>query len=229
MYPQPEGLLRLLQVAQHLRLVGRRDVELLPVAGAVAQLVGLLDALRGQSRLAHERVGEPHRRMRHREPGIELNRALEQRHRARQVAAGPQDRRPRAECAQRLDRRRRRLLERGAMLLDGGERFSDPRSKPDGDLAQRLEHIFLARRLHLLLVEDVAGAAARCAKAQHVLGPDGRDRTFQHGCARRPLADFTGYRGRQRCGRRLSHQRQDVLNPLVGDKTEERRLLKLDR
>ena len=114
------------------------------------------------------------------------------------------------------------------MLPDGGERFPDPRSEPDGDLAQRLEHVFLACRLHLLLVEDVAGAAVRGAQPEDILRAQAGNRPFEHGSARRALADISGQRRRERRIRRLPHQRQDVLNALLRHQAEKRRLLQLD-
>ena len=74
--PQFQGLLRLSQVSRHLSIVISRDKELLPITGAIPQLISLGGALRGQDRLPNIAVQEPQVRMSQREFGIDLNGAL---------------------------------------------------------------------------------------------------------------------------------------------------------
>ena len=151
----------------------------LAVAGAIAQLVRLGVLSVGERGLSHQAVHEPQRRMRHRELGIDLDRALEQRDRGGRIRPRHQTFIRRAVRLQRVERRRRRLLERRIVLLDGRERFADARPERAGDLAQRVQDLFLPRRLHLLLVEDVAGAAVLGAQAQHVLASEAGNRAFE--------------------------------------------------
>ena len=61
-----------------------------------------------------------------------------------------------------------------------------------GNLTQGIQDVFLSRRLHLLLIEDVAGAAVLCAQPQHVLASEAGNRAFQDGSAGGSLADFPG-------------------------------------
>ena len=46
------------------------------------------------------------------------------------------------------------------MLFDCRERFADSGSESTGDLTQGVQDVFFSRRLHLLLIKDLSGAAA---------------------------------------------------------------------
>ena len=115
------------------------------------------------------------------------------------------------------------------MFLDGGERFSNSRSKPRRNLTECAQHIFFPRRLRLLVGEDVAGRAVCRAQAEDVLTAKRRDRSFQDGRAAGPDAHALRNVGSQSRIRRLVHQWQRSSDALLGDEAEERRLLKLHR
>ena len=68
------------QVAREVAVVQRVDPEALGVAGPIAQLVGLLQALSRERRLSQAAVAEPELRMGHRKIGIDSDRTLKQRH-----------------------------------------------------------------------------------------------------------------------------------------------------
>jgi len=160
--PQLRGLLRLLQVSCHVKFVGGSDKELLPVTGPIPQLIGSAGAFLREARLSHIAVHEPQRGVRHCELGVDLNGAPEERHPGNRTReAGLQSR---AIGFQGFERRRGCLGKRSVVLFDRGERFADPGSEFAGNLAQRIQDVFLSCRLHLLLIEDVSGAAGLCAQ-----------------------------------------------------------------
>ena len=130
---------------------------------------------------------------------------------------------------QRFERRRRRFRERRRVFLDGGERFSNSRSKTRRNLTECAQDLFFPCRLRLLVGEDVAGRAVLRAQAEDVLTAERRDRSFQDGGAAGPDAHALRNVGSQSRIRRLVHQRQRSSDALVGDEAEERRLLKLHR
>ena len=115
------------------------------------------------------------------------------------------------------------------MLLDRGKRFADPGSEFTGNLTQGIQDVFFSCRLHLLLIEDVSGAAVLCAQPQYVLASETGNRAIQDGGASGSLADFPGDLRSQPRIRRLAHQTQRLLDTLVGDQAEERRLFQLYR
>ena len=130
---------------------------------------------------------------------------------------------------QRFERRRRRILERHRVSLDGGERFANSRSEPRRHLAECAQHIFFPRRLCLLVGEDVPGRAVGCAQPEDVLAAKRRNRSLQDRRTARPNAHDPRNVGGQSCIRRLVHQWQRSSDALVGDQAEERRLLELHR
>ena len=75
------------------------------------------------------------------------------------------------------------------MLLDCGKRL--PHSGPEsaGDLAQGIQDVFFSGGLHLLLIEDVAGAAVLGAQAQDVLASEPGNRAIQDRGTGGSLAD----------------------------------------
>src|SRR5207249_11879026 len=85
-----------------------------------------------------------------------------------------------AEGVQRCERRRRCLGKGSGVLLDGRERFADPRPAPAGNLTERAEHVLLSRRLRLLVVDDVAGGAALRAQTEDVLTAEAGDGSLEH-------------------------------------------------
>jgi hypothetical protein len=115
------------------------------------------------------------------------------------------------------------------VFLDGGERFSDSRSKTRGNLTERTQDLFFPWCLRLLVGEDVAGRAMLRAQAEDVLTAEHRDRSFQDGGAGGPDAHALRNVGRQSRIRRLVHQWQRSADAVVRDEAEKRRLLELDR
>ena len=90
-----------------------------------------------------------------------------------------------------------------------------------------VQDVLSPRRLDLLLVENASGVAVPGAQAQDILAPKAGDRAFQHCGAGGPLTDLLrDLRGQPRIFR-LSHQRQRLLDLLIRNQAEERRLLKL--
>ena len=89
--------------------------------------------------------------------------------------------------------------------------------------------VFLSACLHLLFIEGLAIAAIDGLQAQNVLSSEARDRAIKCGGAARTCADLPGYlRSQARIGR-LVHEAKGLLDPLVGDQAEERRLFQLHR
>ncbi len=77
----------------------------------------------------------------------------------------------------------------------------------------------------LLLVEDISGIAGLRAQAQNILASKARDRAFENRGAPGSLADLLrDFRSQPRIFR-LPHQSQRLLDLLVRNQTEERRLL----
>src|SRR5260370_16905108 len=75
--PRLTGLLRFFLVSRHLQIVGNIDKELLPVTGAIPQLIGFACTFRGESRLFDPAIHAPQRRICHRELGVDRNASLE--------------------------------------------------------------------------------------------------------------------------------------------------------
>ena len=216
------------EVAGDVAVVQGFDEEALDIAGPIAQLVGLEQTRPRRGRLPYDAVTEPDLRVADRKIGIDRDGTLEER--MGLYPPSGYERFPSGTVGvQRFKRRRRRFLERRRVFLDSGERFSDSRSDASRDLTESAQNIFFPRRLRLLVGENVAGCAVRRAQAENVLAAKHRDRSFQHGGAGRPDANALRDGGSQSRIRRLVHQWQRSSNVLVGDETEERRLLKLYR
>ena len=64
------------QISREVAIVQCLDVEALGVAGPMAQLVGLEQALPRERRLSQDAVTEPEKRMGHRKIGIDCDRTL---------------------------------------------------------------------------------------------------------------------------------------------------------
>ena len=163
------------------------------IAGAIAQLLGPASCSRPRAPTRQCRCTvSPRFAIRHRELRIDLDRALEQRKRGGGSGRAV-DLQCRAVRLQRFERRRRRLGERRRVLFDGRERFADPGSERLRDLTQRIQDVFFPRRLHLLLVEDVAGAAVPGAQARARIGSRGW-RSSLRGPPRSPVRSQTSLR-----------------------------------
>src|SRR6266511_935678 len=212
------------QIASEVAVVQGFDVEALDVAGSIAQLVGLAQALPRQRRLSQAAEPESHLRVGTRKLWIERDRTLEE-----WQSPWPDEFPHRGAVGlQRFERRRRHFLERPRMFLDGGERFSNPRSKARRNLTECAQYLFFPCRLRLLVGKDVAGRAMLRAQAEDVLTAEHRDRSFQDGGAGGPDAHALRNVGSQSRLRRLVHQQQGVADALIGDEAEKRGLLKLN-
>src|SRR5262249_37650591 len=134
-----------------------------------------------------------------------------------------------AKGLQCLERARRRFLEGIGITLYRRQGFSGPHTELAGNLIQGGQNIFLSRRLHLLAVEKVAGAAVLGLKSDHELAPERVDRTFQHRCAAGTLTYGSRDFRRQPGLGFLAHKRQVLADSIVRDNTQVRRLLKFER
>jgi hypothetical protein len=150
--PDLERVGRLREVAGDAVVVLVDDEEPLALAHAVALGIGeprVVDALRA---LAEVAVDRRQRRGAPREGGIELERALEERDRL-DLAAAPALLDRQRVGAQRLERRRRRLLHRHVEGLHRLDRLPHPRAQARGHLAERRQHLLRALGLALLARE----------------------------------------------------------------------------
>ena len=110
-----------------------------------------------------------------------------------------------------------------------GQRLAQPRPDLNRNPAQRIQDFFLSFRLCLLFREDLSGAAVPGAQPQNVLAAERCDRAFQNRGTAGSLADLAGdLRSEPRLGRPV-HETQCLLDALVRDETEERRLFQLHR
>src|SRR5215831_3031553 len=135
-------------------------------------------------------------------------------------------------CAIRFQgfkRRRGSLLEGRVVLLDRGQRFADLGPEFSRNLAQNIQDVFFLISLYLLFVENRSAAAALGAQRQYVLSSKAGNRAIQNSCSPGSLADFLGNLRSKPLVRLLAHQTQRLLDRLVGDHAEERRLLQLYR
>src|SRR5215472_14167025 len=135
----------------------------------------------------------------------------------------------RAISFQGFERCRGSLLEGRVVLLDRGERFADLGPEFDGNLAQNIQDVFFLIGLYLLFVENRSAATALSAQRQYVLSSEAGNRAIQNRGAPVSLADFLGNLRSKPLVRLLAHQTQRLLDRLVGDHAEKRRLLQLYR
>ena len=165
--------------------------------------------------------------MRQREVLVLLDRLAEERQR-RGIAVAPARRHADAVGLQRLERRRRRILDRGVVLADRGERFAELPAQLLHRRAERVQHGVLGLRLHLRLLDRVAGAAVRRVERDHVALSELRDRPADHRLARGPLTDVPRDIARQPLVGPAAHQPQRPLHALLRHDAQIRRLPQLD-
>src|SRR5215472_2432604 len=125
----------------------------------------------------------------HREFGVDLNGPLEK-WQGGGTTSSEVDLLGRTICFQGFQRGCRRLRKRSVVLCDRGQRFTDSGSELGGNLTQDIQDVFFSRCLHLLLIEDVSGAAGLGAQPQYVLAAEARNRPFQDGSTCGSLADL---------------------------------------
>src|SRR5438477_5324913 len=107
------------------------------------------------------------------------------------------------------------------MLFDCGERLTDSGPEFIDDLTQCIQNVLLLRGLYLFLIKDVSGAAVLRAQTQNVLASEAGNGAFKDSGTPGPLANFPSeLRGQPRI-RLLAHETQCLLDPLVGDETED--------
>ncbi|MGA7633619.1 MAG: hypothetical protein WCB11_22890, partial [Terriglobales bacterium] len=81
--------------------------------------------------------------------------------------------------------------------------------------------------MRLLLSKNVAGTTGPCAQPQYILASETCDRAVQNGGARGSLADFSGNLWAESRIDWLAHQSQCMLDAILRNKAQVRRLLKL--
>ena len=148
-----------------------------------------------------------------RETRVQLDGALKQRNR-RPAPLRNIHRLSRAVRLQRFERSRRRLDQGDFMFLHHRQRLADARSESAGDLAERVQNLFLLGHLDLFFIENVPVPAVLRAEAQYILTADGCKRTLQHGCTAAPCANLLSDFRREFCIGRLLHQRQHLADTL---------------
>ncbi len=206
----------------------KSNEETLALGHAAAALVRAADVLLASLRLADVAVHRRQRRVRHREIGIELDGALEERDRLDVVARGASTEAERV-GAQRIERRRRHLLDGQVELLQCRERFAEARADRGREVAERLEHLFAALGVGLLLHQDVPLATLHGRQRQHVQLTERRDRAVDDRGRAKALAHFEGDRSRQSLVARVIAEAQGLDDPFVREDVEERRLAQLHR
>ena len=121
-----------------------------------------------------------------------------------------------------------RPLDRRVVFLDRGQRLAKSAPQLPGGGSERLQHVVFARRLHLLLLDGVAGPAVRGVERDDVALAELRNRAGDHRFARGTFADLARNR---RCDffiRAPAHQPQHPLQPLLRQDAQERRLPQLN-
>jgi hypothetical protein len=126
--------------------------------------------------------------------------------------------------SQSFERRRSGLLERNIQLLHRSQRFAQLAAQLRGRPAQRVQHLLLRRRRHLLLGQRVSAPAIHRLQSQHVLAAQTANRSSKVGFAACALAKFAGYLGREFRVSRTGHQLQILRHFAVGKHIQERRL-----
>ncbi len=143
---------------RHAAVVVANDVEALPLADTVAQLVGPGAMFHRRLLFAQVRVHGAQPSVRQREVWIEFDRAAEERNRLL-IAAGVSLLVAEAERLECLERRGRRLIDRLVHPLDRGQRFAEPFAHGRGRGSHRRQHLLFARGAHLFPRQHVASLA----------------------------------------------------------------------
>ena len=89
---------------------------------------------------------------------------------------------------------------------------------------QRVQHLFLGRRGHLLLGQRVSILAIHRLQSQHVFAAQTANRSGDVSLAAGPLAKLAGHLGREFRAGRTGHLLQGLRNFAVGEHIQERRL-----
>ncbi len=112
--------------------------------------------------------------MRHGEIGVELDGTLEEGNRGCVTTEISLDV-PLAERLQRLERGRRRLLDRRVVLLDRGERLAEVSPQTGHCLAECGQYLFFRLSLGLLRRQRLTGGTVEGVHREDEVGPQSRD------------------------------------------------------
>jgi hypothetical protein len=96
-----------------------------------------------------------------------------------------------------FERRCRGLFERNIELLHRGQRLAQLTAQLGCRFAQRIQHLFLGSRRHLLLGQRVSTLAVHRFQLQHVLAAQTGNRPGKVSLTARPLAKFSRNVGRE--------------------------------
>ena len=158
--PHLERFARLQLIAGHAVVVLVGDEQPLALADAVAVLVGEPRVLFAASGFAEAAVDARQRRVRERELRIDGDGALEQLDGRNLCARGAPLRHRLRVRLQRLERRRRRFLDRHVVARQRGARFAErPADRRTVSCAERAQDVFLALHLDVLLRDRRVGVA----------------------------------------------------------------------
>ena len=152
--PGPCELERLVPRLDRISIVAPGDKKALAIAHPFAQIECSFGKFRRERGLAGIRVHRRQKCMRHREGGIQFDRALQVRDcfEARNLAALKERQRVRVK---RVEGRRRRPGQGNVELLDRGERLAELLPQPRDRAAERAEHLLLRCGFGLLARHDI--------------------------------------------------------------------------
>ncbi len=125
---------------------------------------------------------------------------------------------------QSFERRRGSLFERNIKLLHRNQRFAQFAAQLGRGLTQRVQHLLLGRRRHLLLRQRISALAIHRLEPQHIFAAQTANRSGKVGLAARPLAKLAGHLGREVHADRTCHLSQGVRDFAVREHIQERRL-----
>src|SRR5579863_5226515 len=121
--------------------------------------------------------------------GIDRYRAIEQRDGGAKMSRS-HDGKAVGVTLKSFERRSGGLFQRSVVFAYRAQRFAGAFPKVAGDHGERVEHVFFAGDLRLLLIQNFAIATAYGLQAESILGSEARDRAFKNGSASGALADL---------------------------------------
>ena len=224
--PEFIDLARLFQVPCNALMVVRLNVQPLPLAPPISQLVGLQVVLRRQTGFPKAAVSIPEQGIRHGEVLVKADGPLGQGHRGGKltICQGLVSLVVGLKCFEQWCSG---LLDRCVELLNRTQRFAQLLSEICGPAAQSIEDLFLAYRLHLLLCQRIARGTVHRSEPNHVIVSQICNRAPNVSLASRTLTEVPRNFGGKTCLVGLTHEAQSLLDLLVRDEAEERRLFEL--
>src|SRR5208283_5626162 len=226
LYPKLEGFFGLLQVPSDHLMVPSRDEVLLRLAGSVAEFVSFSGTLNIHTEFTHIVVCEAHPYVSECETRVEFDGLLIKRN-SRSIPGSHVKLETRTEGFQGFQRRGGRLFERSIEFLHRAQRLAQIVTNVRSCLSQSVEHVTLLARLGLGASHRFPTGAVDRLKGQKILRANLGNRTIEDDGARCPLAEFPGNVGGELGVRFLAHHLQGLLDLLIGDNAEERRLFQL--